>query len=40
MSEKSLLKWAIRGYGVWQKLSGAARTAGNLFKKKDETHRK
>ena len=34
MSEKSLLKWAIRGYGVWQKLSGAARTAGNLFKKK------
>jgi arsenite/tail-anchored protein-transporting ATPase len=36
MSEKSLLKWAIRGYGVWQKLSGAARTAGNLFKKKAE----
>jgi arsenite/tail-anchored protein-transporting ATPase len=36
MSEKSLLKWAIRGYGVWQKLSGAARTAGNLFKKKDD----
>ncbi|MEA3136539.1 MAG: hypothetical protein QOC71_820, partial [Thermoplasmata archaeon] len=24
------------GYGVWQKLSGAARTAGNLFKKKDD----
>lgn len=36
MSEKSLLKWAIRGYGVWQKLSGAARTAGNLFKRKDD----
>jgi arsenite-transporting ATPase len=36
MSEKSLLKWAIRGYGVWQKLSGAARTAGNLFKKKGD----
>lgn len=36
MSEKSLLKWAVRGYGVWQRLSGAARSAGNLFKKKDE----
>jgi TRC40/GET3/ArsA family transport-energizing ATPase len=36
MSEKSLLKWAIRGYAVWQKLSGAARTAQNLFRKKGD----
>src|SRR5687768_3249611 len=34
MSEKSLLKWAIRGYGVWQKLQATARGATNLFKKK------
>lgn len=36
MSEKSLLKWAIRGYAVWQKVSGAARTAQNLFRKKED----
>jgi arsenite/tail-anchored protein-transporting ATPase len=36
MSEKSLLKWAIRGYAVWQKLQGAARGAQNLFKKKEQ----
>jgi TRC40/GET3/ArsA family transport-energizing ATPase len=36
MSEKSLLKWAVRGYGVWQKVSGAARSAQNLFRKKAE----
>ncbi len=34
MSEKSLLKWAIRGYGVWQKVQATARGATNLFKKK------
>ncbi len=34
MSEKSLLKWAIRGYGVWQKLSSTAKRAQNVFKKK------
>jgi arsenite-transporting ATPase len=34
MAETSLLKWAVRGYAVWQRLSGAARSAGNLFKKK------
>lgn len=34
MSEKSLLKWAIRGYTVWQKLQATARGASNLFKKK------
>ncbi len=36
MSEKSLLRWAIRGYGVWQKLQGAAKGVQNVFKKKDE----
>jgi anion-transporting ArsA/GET3 family ATPase len=36
MSEASLLKWAVRGYGVWQKLAGAARSAGNFLKKKGE----
>ncbi len=35
MSEKSLLKWAVRGYTVWQKLQGAAHNVGNVFKKKD-----
>lgn len=36
MSEKSLLKWAIRGYGVWQKVQATARGATNLFKKKED----
>ncbi len=36
MSEKSLLKWAVRGYTVWQKLQGAAQNVGNVFKKKDD----
>ena len=36
MSEKSLLKWAIRGYSVWQKLQATARGATNLFKKKKD----
>lgn len=36
MSERSLLKWAMRGYTVWQKLYGTMRQAGNLFKKKDD----
>jgi TRC40/GET3/ArsA family transport-energizing ATPase len=36
MSEKSLLKWAIRGYAVWQKVSGATRAAQNLFRKKGD----
>ena len=36
MSEKSLLKWAVRGYTVWQKLSGAAKNVGNVFKKKED----
>lgn len=33
MSEKSILKWAIRGYSVWQKVYGAARSVGNVFRK-------
>ncbi len=36
MSEKSLLKWAMRGYAVWQKVQATARGASNLFKKKAE----
>lgn len=36
MSEKSLIKWAIRGYTVWQKVYGTMKTAGNLFKKKGD----
>ncbi len=36
MSEKSLLKWAVRGYQVWQKLQTATHSVGNVFKKKDE----
>lgn len=36
MSEKSLLKWAVRGYNVWQKLQGAAHNVGNVFKKRDD----
>ena len=39
MSEKSLIKWAVRGYSVWQKLSGAATKAQNVFKKKDAQKR-
>lgn len=36
MSEKSLLKWAIRGYTVWQKVQATARGATNLFRKKED----
>jgi TRC40/GET3/ArsA family transport-energizing ATPase len=36
MSEKSLIKWAIKGYAVWQKMYGAMMTAGNVFKKRDD----
>jgi arsenite-transporting ATPase len=36
MSEKSLLKWAVRGYQVWQKLQVAVKSAGNVFKKKGD----
>ncbi|MGB1698188.1 MAG: ArsA family ATPase [Thermoplasmatota archaeon] len=36
MSEKSLIKWAIKGYAVWQKLSSTMASAGNLFKKKED----
>ena len=36
MSDTSLLKWAVKGYAVWQKLSGAARGVGNMFKKEGQ----
>ncbi len=36
MGERSLLKWAIRGYTVWQKVSATAKGMGNLLKKKDD----
>lgn len=36
MSEKSLIKWAIKGYAVWQKLSATMMNAGNIFKKKED----
>ena len=36
MGERSLLKWAVRGYMVLQKLSAAARNVGNVFKRKDD----
>jgi arsenite-transporting ATPase len=36
MSEKSLIKWAIRGYTVWQKLSGTFAKVGNFTKKKED----
>lgn len=36
MSEKSLVKWAIRGYTVWQKVSGTFAKVGNLGKKKED----
>jgi TRC40/GET3/ArsA family transport-energizing ATPase len=36
LSERSLVRWAIKGYGVWQKLSAAARGVGNVFKKKED----
>ncbi|MEA3191295.1 MAG: arsenite/tail-anchored protein-transporting ATPase [Thermoplasmata archaeon] len=36
MGDKSLLKWAVKGYTVWQKVSGAARNVQNLLRKKDD----
>jgi arsenite-transporting ATPase len=36
LSERSLVRWAIKGYGVWQKVSAAARGVGNVFKPKGE----
>jgi arsenite-transporting ATPase len=36
MGDKSLLKWAVKGYAVWQKVSGAARNVQNVFRKKEE----
>ncbi len=36
MSERSLLKWAIRGYQVWQRLQSTAKSVQNVFKKDKE----
>lgn len=36
MGDKSLLKWAVKGYAVWQRVSGAARNVQNVFRKKEE----
>lgn len=36
MNERSLIRWALKGYAVWQKLQGTLRGAGNLFKRKGE----
>ena len=36
MGDKSLLRWAMRGYAVWQKVSGAARSMQNVFRRKEE----
>ncbi len=36
MSERSVLKWALKGYAVWQQLSSTAKKVQNVFKKKDQ----
>ncbi len=36
MSERSVLKWALKGYAVWQQLSSTAKKVQNVFKKKDD----
>ncbi|MGB0653178.1 MAG: ArsA family ATPase [Thermoplasmatota archaeon] len=36
MSERSLIKWAIKGYAVWQQLSTTAKKFQNVFKKKED----
>ncbi len=33
VSDRSLLKWAVKGYAVWQKLSGAARTMQKMVRR-------
>jgi TRC40/GET3/ArsA family transport-energizing ATPase len=33
MKEGSLLKWAVRGYAVWQRMASTASKVGNVFKK-------
>ena len=35
-SDRSLVKWAVRGYAVWQKITGTARTMQNVFRRKEE----
>lgn len=33
VSDRSLLKWAVKGYAVWQRLSGAARTMQKMVRR-------
>jgi TRC40/GET3/ArsA family transport-energizing ATPase len=33
LKEGSLLKWAVRGYAVWQRMASTASKVGNVFKK-------
>jgi TRC40/GET3/ArsA family transport-energizing ATPase len=33
MREGSLVKWAVRGYAVWQRMASAAGKVGNVFRK-------
>ncbi|MBW3581902.1 MAG: ArsA family ATPase [Euryarchaeota archaeon] len=36
MSEKSLIRWVLRGYKVWQRFNKARRGIGSMFQKKEE----
>lgn len=36
LREGSLLRWAVRGYAVWQRMAGAAGRVGNVFRKEGE----
>jgi anion-transporting ArsA/GET3 family ATPase len=36
MREGSLLKWAVRGYAVWQKMASTASKVSNVFKKEED----
>jgi anion-transporting ArsA/GET3 family ATPase len=37
MSERSLLRWAMRGYGLWMRLNKASRGLGRLFGSKEKS---
>lgn len=36
LRDGSLLRWAVRGYAVWQRVTGTARSVTNVFKGKEE----
>ncbi|HEX2066117.1 MAG TPA: ArsA family ATPase, partial [Candidatus Thermoplasmatota archaeon] len=36
LREGSLLRWAVRGYAVWQRMASAAGKVGNVFRKEGE----